>query len=73
MLVFFTNSSLMEFQVMYLVVYHLLLVIDSIEWFWMESLYKKIELILEFLKAPLLALHFSYYTLTTFLIMLSVI
>ena len=28
---------------------------------------------LEFLKAPLLVLHFSYYTLMTFLMMLSVI
>ena len=34
---------------------------------------QKIHLILEFLKAPYLVLHFSYYTLMTFLMMLSVI
>ena len=39
----------------------------------MESLYKNTELMLDFLKAPLLNLHFSYYTLMTFLMMLSVI
>ena len=48
-------------------------VMDSFEWFWMESLHKNIQLILEFLKAPFLVLHFSYYTLMTFLTMLSVI
>ena len=48
-------------------------VIDSIEWFWMESLHKNIQLMLEFLKAPFLVLHFSYYTVMTFLMMLSVI
>ena len=35
--------------------------------------YKNIQLILEFLKAPFLFLHFHYYTLVTFLMMLSVI
>ena len=39
----------------------------------MESLPKNIHLILEFLKAPFLVLHFSYYTLMTFLMILSVI
>ena len=39
----------------------------------MESLHKNIQLMLEFLKAPFLVLHFSYYTLMTFLVMLSVI
>ena len=38
----------------------------------MESLHKNIQLKLEFLKAPFLVLHFSYYTLVTFLMMLSV-
>ena len=38
----------------------------------MESLHKNILLMLEFLKAPFLVLHFSYYTLMTFLTMLSV-
>ena len=39
----------------------------------MVNLHKNIQLMLEFLKAPLLVLHFSYYTLMTFLTMLSVI
>ena len=39
----------------------------------MRSFYKNIQLMLEFLKAPFLALHFSYYILMTFLVMLSVI
>ena len=34
----------------------------------MESLHKNIQLILEFLKAPLLVLHFSYYTLMTLIV-----
>ena len=48
-------------------------VIDDFEWFWMESLHKNIQSMREFLKAPFLVLHFSYYTLMTFLMMLSVI
>ena len=39
----------------------------------MESLHKNIQLMLEFLEAPFLVLHFSCYKLMTFLIMLSVI
>ena len=39
----------------------------------MESLHKIIQLMLEFLKGPFLVLHLSYYTLMTFLMMLSVI
>ena len=73
MLFFFTNSSLMEFQIRYLALFLLFSVIDDFEWFWMESLHKNIQLMLEFLKAPFLVLHFSYYTLITFLMMLSVI
>ena len=73
MLVFFTNLSLMEFQVRYLALFLLFSVIDDFEWFWMESLHKNIQLMREFLKAPFLVLHFSYYTLMTFLMMLSVI
>ena len=38
-----------------------------------ENLHKNIQLMLEFLKAPFLALHFCYYTLMTFLTILSVI
>ena len=73
MLLFFTNLSLMEFQVRYLALFLLFLVIDNFEWFWMGSLHKNIKLMLEFLKAPFLVLHFSYYTLMTFLMILSVI
>ena len=73
MLVFFTNLSLMEFQVRYLALFLLFSVIDDFEWFWMESLHKNIQLMLEFLKAPFLVLHFSYSTLMTFLMILSVI
>ena len=45
-------------------------VIDGFEWFWMAGHHKNIQLIWEFLKAPFL--HFSCYTLMTFLTMLSV-
>ena len=48
-------------------------VIDGIKWFWMESLHNNIQLMLEFLKAQFLILHFSYYTLMIFLMILSVI
>ena len=52
----------------------LFLVIDGFRWFWMRSLHNNIQLMLEFLKALFLVLHFSYYTLMTFLMMfLSVI
>ena len=73
MLVLFSDLSLMEFKVRYLALFLLFSVIDGFEWFLMESLHKNIQLTLEFLKAPFLVLHFSYYTLITFLAMLSVI
>ena len=66
-------KSYIEFQVRYLALFLLFSVIDDFEWFWMESLHKNIQLMLEFLKASFLVLHFSYYTLMTFLMMLSVI
>ena len=47
-------------------------VIDGFGWFWMGNLHKNIQLMLEFLKGLFLVLHFSYYTLMTFLMMLSV-
>ena len=72
-LVFFTNLSLMEYQVRYSALFLLFSVIDDFEWFWMGSLHKNIQLMLEFLKAPFLVLHFSHYTSMTFLMMLSVI
>ena len=70
MLVFFTNLSLMELQVRYLALFLLFSVIDDFEWFWIGSLQKNIQLMLEFLKAPFLVLHFSYDTLMTFTVIL---
>ena len=58
MLVFFANS-LMDFRVRYLALFFLFSVIDGFEWFLMESLHKNIQLMLEFVKAPFLLLHFS--------------
>ena len=63
----------MEFQVRCLALFLLFSVIDGFEWFWMESLHKNIQLMLEFLKGPFLDLHFSCCILMTFLMMLSVI
>ena len=68
MLVFFTNLSLMKFQVKCLALFLLFPVTDGFVWFWMEILHKNIQLMLEFLKAQ-----GSYYTLMTFPTMLSVI
>ena len=73
MLVFFKSLSLMEFQVRYLVLFLLFSVIDGFEWFWMESLHKNIQLMLEFLKAPFLVLHFSFYALMTFLMLSAIL
>ena len=39
----------------------------------MESLHKNIQLMLEFLEAQFLVLHFSYYTLITFLMLLVIL
>ena len=58
MLIFFTNLSLMEFQVRYLALFLFFSVIEGFEWLWMESLQKNIQLMLESLKAPFLVLHF---------------
>ena len=73
MLAFFTNLSLMELQVRYLVLCFLFSVIDSFGWFWMGSLHKNTWLILAFLKVLFLVLHFYYYTLMTLQMMLSLI
>ena len=73
MLALCTNLSHMEFQVRYWALLLLFTVIGSFWWFWMSSVHKIIQLMLEFLKAPFLVLHFSWYTLMTFLMMLSVI
>ena len=48
-------------------------VLGSFRCFWMGNIYKNIQLMLEFLKGPVLVLHFSYYTLMTFLMMLSIV
>ena len=68
MLVFFTNVK--SGQIFGLILFS---VVDGFRWFWMGSLHKNIQLMLEFLKAPFLVLHFSYYTLVTFMVILSVI
>ena len=52
MLVFFTNISLMEFPVRYLALFLLFSVIDHFKWFWLGSLHKNIQLMLEFLVDP---------------------
>ena len=67
MLVFFTNLSVIEFQVRYFALSFLFSVLDGFKLLWMGSLHKKV-----FLKAPFLVIHFSYFTLMTFL-MLSLI
>ena len=61
------------YLVRYLAWFLLFPVIDSFEWFWIESLHRNIQLMLEFFKPPFLVLLFSYYTLMTLLTMLSVI
>ena len=53
MLVFITNLSLMESQVRYLALSRHFSVADDFECFWMGSLHKNIQLMLEFLKVPL--------------------
>ena len=71
-LVFFTNLSLTEFQIRYLVICHIFSLVDGFAWFWIGSLYNNTQLMLRFLKALFLVLNLSYYTLMTFLMMLSV-
>ena len=71
MLIFFKNLDVIEFQVRYLTLFLLFLVVGGFESFWRGSLHKNIQLMLEFLKNLFLVLHFPYYTLMAFLIMLS--
>ena len=66
MLIFFTDFGFMEFQVRYLVVYLLLSIIDGFGCFCMGSINKNVQLMLEFLKAPVLVLHSLYCTLVTY-------
>ena len=63
MLVFFTNLSLIEFQVRYLALFLLFSVIGRFSWFWMGNLHNNIQFMLEFLKGLFFVLRFSYYTL----------
>ena len=70
MLVFFTVVRLMGFQVRYLAFFLFFSGIDNFGWFWRGILPKNIQLMLEFLKAPFLFLHFSYYILMAFLMIL---
>ena len=58
MFIFFTNLNLIEFQVRYLALFLLFSVIDNFEWFWMESPYKNIQLMLDFMKIPFLVTFF---------------
>ena len=71
--VFLTDLILMEFQGKYFISFFSFLSIAGFSLFWIGSLHKNIQLMLEFLKAPLLVLQLFYYTFMTFLIMLSVI
>ena len=64
-LVFFTNLSSMG-----MVLDLLFSVVDGFRWFWMGSLHNNDQLMLEFHKTPFLVLHFSYYTLMSFPVIL---
>ena len=52
MLVFFTNLGLTEFQVRYLALYLLFLVIGNFGWFWMRSLHNNIQLMVDSQEYP---------------------
>ena len=73
MLVYYINLNIMEFEVGRLALFRLFSVMDGLAWFCMRSLRNSIQLMLEFLKAPFFVQHFSYYTLMTLLMMLSLI
>ena len=68
MLVSFKDSRPMELQLGYLALFHLFSVIEGI-----STYIRNIQLMLELLKGQFLVLHFSFYTLMTFLMMFSVI
>ena len=71
--VFFANLTAMEFQFRYLALFLLFSVIDGFRWFWMECLLSNMQLMVKFLKALFLVLHFPYYILMTFLVIFFVI
>ena len=60
-------------QVFGLISFFWVIITDSFKWLWMVSLHKNIQLMMYFLKAPLLVLHLSYYKLMIFLMMFFVI
>ena len=66
------HASLLH-KLKYLALLFLSSVIGGFEWFWIGSHLNNIQLMLEFLKAPSLVLHFSCCILMTFLMMLSII
>ena len=63
----------MKFQVKYSELFCRFSITNSLKRLWMGGLCQNIQLVLVFLKAPLLELHFCYYTLMTFLMKLFVI
>ena len=63
----------LEFHLKYLALFCIFSEIKSFSWFWMETLNKNIQMILEFLEASLLIIHFSYYTFMAFLMKQSLI
>ena len=65
--------KLKSYRISGLALFLLFSVIGCFGWLWIRNLHSNIQLVLEFLKALFLVLHFSYYTLMTFLMMLSVI
>ena len=65
--------NLKSYQVRYLALFLLFLVRGGFGLFLMGNLHKNIQLMLVFLKGLFVVLHFSYYTLMTLLMMLSVI
>ena len=64
-------KSLQEYPV--LALFRLCSVIDSFEWFWIGSLCKNIQLMLVFLRAPFLILHFSYPSMTFLILFLTLL
>ena len=63
----------MEFQLGYFALFHLFPILDGFAQDWVESLRKNIQSMLEFFKVLILVLHFSYYPLMIFRMMLSAI
>ena len=72
MLIFFTNFSLMDFLVRHLALFCLFSSINGLDWFWIGSLCKNIQLMMLFFVAPFSLLWFFYHTSMTLLMMLSV-